>query len=71
MNAENYLIGLVQAYCQNEHLLRQAIKDFECRIGVKTQQLEIDKRVLELLIKKLNSGTTDVTDVETGTSNSQ
>ncbi len=54
--AKNERDDLVRFYCENEQLLRQAIKDFEHRIAVKTELLERDKDVLKLLIGKLNSG---------------
>ncbi len=47
---------LVRFYSENEQLLLQAIKDFEIRIALKTEQLEMDKDVLEMLVDKLNSG---------------
>lgn len=46
---------LVQRYSGDKQLLQQAIKDLERRITYKAQQLAVEKKVLQQLLKKLDA----------------
>ena len=46
---------LVQSYSSDQQLLQQAIKDLERRIAYKAQQLAVERKVLQQLLKKLDA----------------
>ncbi len=69
VNADKNLTELVHSYGQNTNLIRQAIKDLEIRITIKTEQLEFDKIVLNKLTDKLAA--LDGADGKSGTFNSK